>query len=308
MHFGIEGYAEEAEDDPFVILGSVLDQPFLAGPICKERKEDLQLWSVLQALAVSGVARHPLGAKVGEDPPDRYLIHGDRAWGTELTELTVQDIRTDLAPVRWFGRKLQERLRAHAGDFMHLHGKTLTLSKMPDRAMPRDQEQLLQLLEGVLREDKGYVGEDTDLSQGLPKQLGTRGIYSDHGPFSVIVNPPAPGVNNDQITVSAFSQSQVRTSEAVAALAGRVAAKDKEGNEVLIVTCGLIDANGYVCPADGIIFELLRRTAEAGASILPLKPTHIRGLLIHQWNSPFLFHWEADNDLPWKTAPQASDA
>ena len=81
MHFGIEGHAEGAEDDPFVILSSVLDQPFLAGPISKERKEDLQLWSVLQALAVSGAARHPLGAKVGEDPPDRYLIHSDRTVG-----------------------------------------------------------------------------------------------------------------------------------------------------------------------------------------------------------------------------------
>lgn len=301
MHLGFELHEEGAENDPVVILSSVLDQPFLAGPISKERKEDLQLWSMLQALAASGVARHPLGAKVGEDPPDRYLIHGDRTWGTELTELTVQDIRTDLAPVRWFGRKLQERLRGRANDFVHLHGRTLTLNKMPDQAMPRDQEQLLQLLESVLKEDKGYMGEDMDLSQGLPQQLGTRGRYGDHGPFSVIVNPTAPGVNNNQIIVSAFSQSQVRSSEAVAALADRVAAKDKEGNEVLIVTCGLIDANGYICPADGMIFQLLRRTAGAGVSILPQKPTNIRGLLIHQWNSPFLFHWETGSDLPWKT-------
>lgn len=305
MHLGLGGHPEGEEDDPFLLLGGVLDQPYLVGPIAKSRREDLQVWSALQALAVSGVARHPLGTKLGEDPPDRYLVLGDRAWGMELTELTVQDVRQDLALVRWFGRLLQEHLRAREAVFGHLRGKTVTLAKLPDLPMPREQEQLAELLASALEEDKGYVGEDMDLSQGMPRQLGTRGLYGDHGPFNVIVNPACPGGNGNQIVVSAFSQSQVRRSEAIAGLGACVAAKDRDCNEVLLVTCGLVDPKGYVCPADQSIFQLIRQAAEAGVSVLPRKPTHIRGILIHLWNTPFLFHWELGDDLPWTTSDPA---
>jgi hypothetical protein len=296
MHLGVGGHSPDAPNDPFVILGAVLDQPFLAGPISKERREDLQLWAALEALGGSGVARHPLGTRIGEDPPDRYLVHGGRAWGTELTELTVQDVRHDLAPVRRFGRELQERLRARSSDFAHLKGRLVTLAKLDDSPMPKDYRQLLTELEGVFAADRGFVGEDVDLIQGLPEQLGTRGMYGDHGPFNVLVNPAA---GNSDIVVSASSQTQLRRSDAIAALSARVAAKDKIDNEILLVTCGLVDEKGYTCPADQIIFHFLRESSAAGVSILPQKPTHIKGVLMHLWNSPYLFHWESENDVPW---------
>jgi hypothetical protein len=297
MHVGIGGYSPGAEDDPFVILGAVLDQPFLPGPINKDRREDLQLWSLLQALAAAGAVRHPLGVRSGEDPPDRYLVHGSRAWGTELTELTVQDVRRDFAPVRRFGRALQERVRARASEFPHLPGRTVTLAKLADQPMPRDHGQLLGDLEAVLAEDKGFVGEGLDLSQGPPAQLGTRGIYGDHGPFNVIVNPGIGG--SSEIVISAASQSQIYMSEAIAALGSRIAAKDTESNEVLVITCGLVDEYGYTCPADQSMFQLLQEALQKGTSVLPQKPTHIRGILVHLWNTPFVAHWETSEDLPW---------
>jgi hypothetical protein len=60
------------------------------------RREDLQVLSVLEALAGVGALRHPIEVRVGQDPPDRYLRHGSREWSTELTELTVQDVRITL--------------------------------------------------------------------------------------------------------------------------------------------------------------------------------------------------------------------
>lgn len=299
MHVGLGGHSPGAEDDPFVILGAVLDQPFLTGPISKDRREDLQLWSALQALAGAGAARHPLGVQLGEDPPDRYLIHGGRTWGTELTELTVQDVRQDLAPVRRFGRELQKRMRARASDFPHLRGRTVTLAKLPDPAMPRDPEQLLKDLETVLAEDKGFVGEGMDLSRppAVGERLDSRGFYGDHGPFNVVVNSGIGG--SSDIVISASSQSQVRMSEAIAALGRRIAAKDSASNEILIITCGLVDEYGYTCPADQSIFQLLRDAVGAEGSVLPQKPTNVRGILIHLWNSPFLSHWEVGEDLPW---------
>ena len=301
MHVGVGGYSPGAEDDPFVILGAVLDQPFLPGPINKNRREDLQLWSLLQALAAAGAVRHPLAVRSGEDPPDRYLAHGSRVWGTELTELTVQDVRRDFAPVRRFGRALQERVRGRASEFPHLQGRTVTLAKLADQPMPRDHGQLLGDLEAVLAEDKGFVGEGLDLSQGPPAQLGTRGIYGDHGPFNVIVNPGIGG--SSEIVISASSQSQIYMSEAIAALGSRIAAKDKECNEVLVITCGLVDEYGYTCPADQSIFQLLQEALQRGTSVQPHKPTHIRGILVHLWNTPFVAHWETSEDLPWIPAP-----
>jgi hypothetical protein len=298
MHIGIEGHTPDAPDDPFVILGSVLDQPFLAGPISKGRREDLQLWAALEAMGGCGVALHPLGTRIGEDPPDRYLIHGSRTWGTELTELTVQDVRRDLSPVRRFGRELQERLRARPSDFAHLKGRLVTLAKLDDSPMPRDQSQLFTDLEVVLAVDNGIVGEDVDLRTGLPGRLGTRGMYGDHGPFNVLVNP---SVGNSDIVVSASSQAQIKQSEAITALSARVAAKDEAGNEILLVTCGLIDERGYTCPADQVLFHFLRETLASGVSVMPKKPTYLKGVLIHLWNSPHLFHWECGADVPWLT-------
>jgi hypothetical protein len=296
MHLGIGGHSPDAPDDPFVILGSVLDQPLMLGPISKERREDLQLWAALEALGASGVARHPLGVRIGEDPPDRYLIHRERIWGTELTELTVQDVRRNLWPIRRFGRNLQERLRARPFDFTHLNGRLVTLAKLDDSPMPKDDNLLLADLEAALAVDHGFCGQDSDLSQGLPQQLGTSGIYGDHGPFNVIVNP---GAGNTDIVVSAFGQVQVQQSEAIAALGARVAAKDKPGNDILLVTCALIDEKGYTCPADQIIFQFLRDISASGVSIFPETPKHIKGILIHLWNSPFISHWENWNDVPW---------
>jgi hypothetical protein len=298
MHIGIGGHPPGDPNDPFVMVSSVLDQPFWAGPISKERREDHQLWAALEALGNCGVARHPLGVRIGEDPPDRYLVHGQRAWGTELTELTVQDVRRDLAPARRFGRDLQERLRARPSEFAHLKGRIVTLGKYDAAPMPRDYSKLLIVLEAALATDNGFVGEDVDHSRGLPSQLGTRGMYGNHGPFHVLVNP---GAGNSDMIVSASSQIQVCRSEAIAALGARVGAKDAVGNEILLVTSGLVDENGYICQADQIIFHLLREASAAGISILPQKPKYIKGVLIHLWNSPFLFHWETGNDLPWIT-------
>jgi hypothetical protein len=296
MQIGVGGHPEGNPDDPFMIMGSALDQPFWPGPVPKDRREDVQLWTALASLANSGMSRHPLGIRIGEDPPDRYLVHKGREWATEMTELTVQDVRRELSPVRQFGRDLQERLNARPADFNHLNGRLVSLSKLGPVEIPKDTSQLLSDLETVLEADNGFVGQGLDLSQGPPQNLGTRGFYGDHGPFNVMVQN---GTNTSGITVSASSSSQVLRSEAIKALGDRVAAKDIAENEILLVTCGLIDPKGYICPADSSIFQLLQDAATAGISVLPQKPTHIKGILIHLWNSPLLVHWECGNDVPW---------
>lgn len=155
MHVGLGGYSPDAADDPFEIIGAILDQPFLAGPLDKNRREDLQVLSVLEALSGVGALRHRIEVRVGENPPDRYLRHGSREWGTELTELTVQDVRQDLAPVRQFGRELHQRLEARATEFAHLRGRMVTLAKLTESPLPKDHGQLLADAQAALLVDKG---------------------------------------------------------------------------------------------------------------------------------------------------------
>lgn len=38
MHVSVDGYSPDGVDDPFEIIGAILDQPFLAGPIDKHRR------------------------------------------------------------------------------------------------------------------------------------------------------------------------------------------------------------------------------------------------------------------------------
>src|SRR5450759_2784480 len=84
---------QSASGEPLIMpIGGVLDQPRLS-PFGndKDRLEDLQIWYVLKELACHAGTRHPLAIRPGNDPPDRMLVHGQRAWPTELTELTIEN-------------------------------------------------------------------------------------------------------------------------------------------------------------------------------------------------------------------------
>jgi hypothetical protein len=174
----------------------------------------------------------------------------------------------------------------------------VTITKQPDAKLPKNDGRLLSELERALEENRGFLGEGQDLSHGLPEKLGERGLYGVHGPFDVTVHLN-PGSN--EIAVSPSGHFPVHRSEAIAALAKRVAAKDHPRNEVLIVSCSAPDEFGFVCVADQSIFQLLWDARQSGVDILPEKPAHIQGILIHSWNSRYLFHWQSSNDLPWHT-------
>lgn len=234
-HMMIEGL-RSSDGEPFMMpLGGVLDQPRLfRGPIPKEQLEDLQLWSVLRALACNEGTRHPLATRpVVPDPPDRMIIWGDREWPTELTELTIENVRGDLAHVRSVGRQLQEILRERSADFAHLNGRTVMLAKQTGRTLPKDTSQLLEELTNVLAEDKGFIGEDIGSGPDM-----TRGTYSIHGPFSVTVNQTSP---SGEVIVSSTSQSELFRPEVIAAFGKCVADKDVAQNEIVVISCGLPD-------------------------------------------------------------------
>jgi hypothetical protein len=238
-------------------------------------------------------ATHPLGIRpVDEDPPDRVLSAGNREWNLELTELTAPSVRRDLAQSREIGRQLEARLEGQHLD--HLRGHTVLISYLPqDGALAGDPSDAVSEVVAMLDEDKGYVGEGLDLSQGLPNPWpeDARGFYGKTGPLTVTVQ--ATGVENT-ITVVATAQAEIRRSEAIEKLRERIDAKDIEGNDILLITCGLPDARGYSCPLDTFLFEQL---AEAAKSPRPFAPQHLTAVVLHLWNS-----------VQWIVVCQAKDA
>jgi hypothetical protein len=301
MQIVLGGTTEGRDDDPLEIrLGGVVDQPVLQGPVDKSRLEDLQMWSALHALAFSGLARHPLGVRPGVppdgDPPDRWLSQGDRTWGVELTQLTLEDFRSDLAQLRSVARDLGQILRSREVEFAHLRGGVVEISKRNADRLPKNHGPLLTNLESLLKVDRGIVGQDSFFDKDPPK----RGYYGNCGPFVVWVNPN-PG--RTDITISASSPSTIHRSEALQALGDCVREKDIPGNEVLIVTCGLPDEKGYRCLADESIFGMLWSAVLAGGSIVAEAPANLRGVLVHLWSSTALIHWPVNaDDLPWSAA------
>ena len=294
-HMMIEG-RRASDGEPFMMpLGGVLDQPRLfRGPIAKDQLEDLQLWSVLRVLACNEGTRHPLATRpVVPDPPDRMLVHGNREWSTELTELTITNVRGDLARVRSLGRQLQERLRGRPADFVHLNGRTVMLAKLAGQSLPRDTGQLLDTLAQALVADNGFTGEDTGSGPDM-----ARGRYGNHGPFSITVNQTSP---SGEVIVSATSQSELFRSEVISALGECVAEKDVPKNEIVIISCGLPDKQGYVCPYDHAIFLTLQKAIVEGIDILSTPPQNIRGGLVHLWDTDQLFTWGEGDDYPWGT-------
>ena len=129
---GLHGVRKGRPDDPmWLVPASPFDMPAIAGPLSKDRREDLQVWTFLLAAAAQREGQHPLGVRRGEDPPDRYVQGPEREWSLELTELTLGDVRSELARARAVGRRLQEALRANPGRHGHLVGRRVVLSLLP---------------------------------------------------------------------------------------------------------------------------------------------------------------------------------
>ncbi|MBM2620950.1 hypothetical protein JIG36_36170 [Actinoplanes sp. LDG1-06] len=293
------GYEQDDPEDPFLIGAPMWDLPQIVGPLIKDRREDMQVYSVLKAMSVAGFARNPLTVEVGQDPPDRWLVHADRRWAAELTELTIQDVRQTVAPPRMFARTLSARLNAELDRYAHLRDRLVLLS-CDEGAIPRRPAALLDEIAQLLTTDIGFVGEGIDLSSGPPETLPMdRGFHGDHGPFSITVQQ---GVADGAVVVSASTPTNIKRSEAIAALVARVLDKDVPSNEVLLVTCGAPDPQGYVCSVDSSIFQLLRDSHLAGVNILegmvPLQ--HLQSVVLHMWNTDQLVIFGANEDLPWK--------
>ena len=153
MHIAVQG--TRGDGDEMIILASApLDDPGVGHKASQDEREDLQVFSFLVAATTAGWIGHPVSVEPGADPPDRVLRHHGEKVGLELTELTIQEMRADLAHARQVGRALQEHLTDHPERFAHLGGRVVALSAIkPDtnKKVPH----AVNALADLLIEDRG---------------------------------------------------------------------------------------------------------------------------------------------------------
>lgn len=187
---------------------------------------------------------------------------------------------------------LHQRVESDHAVYSHLAGRAVLIQKNSASMLPKKDGPLIHEIALALKENKGVL-----LFEGINHVPGDRGRYGRYGPFEVTVQA-IPGI--DGIGIFVACEFQVRRSEAIAALANRVAIKDKPGNDILIVTCRVPDPYGWVSASDHAIFQQLLRAHQSGVNIMPKKPTHIRGIMIHASpDSPELILLNDSDDVPW---------
>lgn len=302
MDVALFGHAENDPGDPRTIVPpSLADAHLIDGPISKHRREDLQVWSWLTALALRDDLEHPVSVAAGADPPDRLLTVGHHTHRLELTELTLQTLRSRLSRVRRVGRGLQEVL--NLGGYEHLHGRFVSLQDVSptESGDVSDADAIVEQMASRLREDKGFVGEGLeghDYSIGMPEQIPNRGMYGEVDNVVIQANLSTPG---SVVEVQASAQCDFSLSEARSLLWSRVLAKDQATNGVLLLTTGLVDSSGYVCPIDQWLFHCLQ---QHGVGVPPTDLQHLDAIALHHFGSSdwLVVYRRQEASTPWRAS------
>jgi hypothetical protein len=291
---GMRGTTDGREGDPFWIVPSAsLDRPLLPGPLTKRRREDIQLLSFLMTTIPWMHAEKPLCVLEGADPPDRIVRIGDREERVELTELTIACVRQEYATARQLGRNVERQINEGADKFRHLLGRDVSISVLDVSQLPKNTKALESQICAVLMEDRGYVGEGSDFSSGLPEQwTSVRGFYPRIGSIQIVVHR---GAVPDAVIVSSHSQAEISLSEAISVAENRVREKDIPSNSVLLATVGLPDSRGYVCPLDYFLFEHFKHHKIQFRTT----PRHLKAVVLHVWGTPeWLYLFRSDTNPP----------
>lgn len=283
---------EAISGEEFTLFGAQpLDHKIIDRNLSKSQMEDVHVLNFLTVMAIHG-AKSPLQILPGDDPPDRVLVGRDQArWGLELTRLGATDMQKELGTARQFGRQVDLLVSAEAESYPHLDTRTAVLARVPNgRELPRDFRPLAAEAARALKEDKGK----TFAADGNPTGDGN---YGDFGPFSMSVYDRYDARSP---TVVGSAQVELRASEVAEVLKQTVAAKDKPGNDLLLITLSGPDQYGYTCPPDTFIWSMLNESAQEGV-FSELKMKHIRAVAVHLWGTDSVFQLQeiASNQLPW---------
>lgn len=280
MSVGLGG-ADEANVPLLLVPAHIaLDAPVLQSPVTKHQLEFIQASSYALALALTMPDTRPVAISRGDEPrPDFFFQTESARIAVEVTHLTIQQTRHELHLTRQLGQAVEQQLCTREHRVPHLVGRQVSLTVLDASQMPRQLGDLVdQITSGLVSEDRGYIGEGIDLSNGLPERWNDRGFYGDFGPVHVLVHANEVG---EETRVTYGCQCLVTLDEVVAVLNDRIARKDCPQNEILLISVGAPDMNGNICPVDQFLFNFLREHIER----VSLAPIHLRTVDLHLWGT-----------------------
>lgn len=142
---------------------------------------------------------------------------------------------------------------------------------------PKDPSSAAAEIRDALLIDKGTVGEGHDYSQGPPEQIPPNGFYGQLADFDVQLYP---GEVPEAVQVTASVPAYIQEGEIVDLLDKRLMQKDDPRNELLVISCGLPDKGGYLCPADTFLFHFIKERVEDGR-LKVKEPEHLKLVVLH---------------------------
>lgn len=119
-------------------------------------------------------------------------------------------------------------------------------------------------------------------------------MYGDVDNVMIQVDASTPDA---PVTVQASAQCTFSLSEARQLLWDRVRAKDITGNQVLLLSTGMVDSLGYVCPVDRWLFHYLQ---QHGAGLPPEDLRHLDAVALHHFGGG---DWAVASQRPGSTTP-----
>lgn len=235
--------------------------------------------------------------KPESDPPDLLVKVRGREHGVELTSISTPEVsRQRLSEIRMIGRDLADLVKRESQRFTHLVGTRIILQELASDAQrpPKShrrtpEETIVSRLADALGPSIGVVDRSPLLPLGSPvgtvvtAEVANRGRARIDDSYLLEVHASADATAPPNVVANC--QVELVDSLLIKTLLDRVQRKDREGTEFLLVTTGLPDKAGYVCPADGYVFELLRRLAFAGRITFP-SLRYIRQIVLNHWRYP----------------------
>lgn len=263
-----------------------------SGLISKEVLEAQQFSNFLQYAQLSGATSALQRYELGGDPPDLIVTPlGGSPLGVELTSLSVTDVsRQRLDDIRRLARDVTQRLTEDPTRYSHLHGRTASIaehqsdSDRPRKRKARERQQLINALAECLQDDFGVSGrhyaDPDNPPKTIPAHIAQRGSRSvDEYEITVRSAEQAPG---QPLQVTADIQISIHEVDLRERLIDRIKAKDRQANDILLISTGLTDKDGFVQGADHYIFQQIKQLATKGLSI---EPKYLNQVIVHQWRT-----------------------
>jgi hypothetical protein len=285
-------------EDIHTVSATVFDDSRVADYLPQESIEIQQFLDFARAAQERGELPPIKSCRLTEsDPPDLLVSARGRDYGVELTSISTPEIaRQRLSEVRAIGRRLAELITCDRERFSHLVGKRIILQELasddhrPPRARGHAMDAVAARFADALGPGIGVVDSAPLLPPGsppgttVPFERAMRGrAWVDDNTYLLevhaLADPDAPA------NVVANCQADLLSSVLIETLITRIRRKDREGTEFLLITTGLPDRSGCLCPADAYVFELIQQLKKSGRIELP-PLRHLKQVVLNHWRHP----------------------